>query len=80
MLTHQFPVVVEVDVVAGVTVAEIEGVVLGTFKLVVDATVSCVVVVEVDVDVLQDVKINDTTIRDVSTTQIIPFFIFHSFF
>ena len=72
-LSHQFPlavvVVVFTEVVVVVVVEDAVGV------LVVDVVfVGVEVGVEVWVDVLQDAKTKDATIRKVSTIQIVPFF------
>lgn len=77
-LSHQFPVeVVVAAVVTGadvvVDVEAVVAVVTGTDVVVV---VSEVVDVDVVLDLAQDAKINDVTMRQVSTIQKTPFFIY----
>ena len=74
-LSHQFPVEVEVAVTAVVAAALVVDVVLEV-DIVVEVVVTVVdVVVVVVVDELQDAKTSEITMRLVSATQIIPFFI-----
>jgi hypothetical protein len=79
-LSHQFPI----PAVAGVVVDMAVGFVLGiTEVMVVVGVVVVVVFVKVDtdvIDVLQDAKTIDITIRQVSIIQIIPLFIWLSYY
>jgi len=61
------------DVVAVVVVADVGGTVVAF-------VVELAVVVVVEVDFAQDVKTSDTTIRQVSVTQIAPLFIMNLLF
>jgi hypothetical protein len=77
-LSHQFPVVAVVVVVAVVDVTVFVGDIIVEVAVVVDAEVGCVVFVA-DVDVLQEDKTSDVNIRPVRTVQIAPFFTHISF-
>ena len=80
-LSHQFPVevvVAEVVIAADVVEAVVEGTVLVTKTVVEVASVVEVVfaaVAEIVLDDVQDVKMSETTIRQLSTIQNNPFFI-----
>ena len=68
------PVVVALVVVVLMVVGTVAGMeVDGRVK--VDVGVDILVVVEIDVDVLQDAKTSDITMRQVRAIQIIPLFI-----
>jgi hypothetical protein len=75
-LSHQLPVrEVVVDFVVGTVVDAVRAVGLTT---VVDVVVCVCVVVVPGVDVVQDTKTSDVTMRQVSIIQIVPFFILSS--
>jgi len=76
-LSHQFPVVVVVTVVvtAADVVVEVITLAVGVDAVVDVLDIGVVVVVDVVDDFTHDAKINDVTMRQVSSTQIIPLFI-----
>jgi hypothetical protein len=75
-LSHQFPAFEVVGFVVGAIVGTVVDVVLVVIVVGVVAWVD----VEVGVDVVQDARISDVTMRQVSNIQIVPLFILDSFF
>jgi hypothetical protein len=76
-LTHHLPVAAGVDVVVSVVVAFVELVVVVTCNCVVVVVVVCVVAV---IELPQDAKTMDAAIKNVSSIQIVAFFIQISYF
>ena len=81
-LSHQLPVVAVVDVVEIVVLDVLVGVLVeiatGVLDAAIEVVVDCRVVAEVDVE--QDAKTSDNTMRQINNIQIVPLFIQTSLF
>jgi hypothetical protein len=81
-LSHQLPVAAVVDVVEivvfGVLVGVLVEIAVGVLDAAIEVVVDCRIVAEVDVE--QDAKTSDITMRQINNIQIVPLFILTSLF